>query len=132
MSARRNTLRYCALHALGFVNRPIARRAYNGHLAVHRSLLGVVLSEQPPLRRRRSDISVKDRLALSHDRLLGTMRGSQCYFFSTKICLQSVVPMFSAEWEAITGTALAVPALTSESTALPSAAYNFVLQSVIL
>jgi len=33
------------------------------------------------------------------------------YLRSTKICWQSAVPVFSAECEAITGTALAVPAL---------------------
>jgi hypothetical protein len=54
------------------------------------------------------------------------------YFFSTKICLQSALPVFSAECDAITGTALAEPALVSPSVVFPSAAYCLVLQSVRL
>ena len=54
------------------------------------------------------------------------------YFFSKKICLQSALPVFSAECEAMAGRAVAVPALLSISVVLPSAAYSFVLQSVTL
>jgi hypothetical protein len=58
--------------------------------------------------------------------------GEDSYFFSKKICLQSALPVFSAECEAMVGRALAVPALLSNSVVLPSAAYSFVLQSVKL
>jgi hypothetical protein len=42
------------------------------------------------------------------------------------------VSVFSAECEGITGTALAVPALRTISDVLPSGAYVFVVQSVML
>ncbi len=54
------------------------------------------------------------------------------YFFSTKICLHSASPVFSAECEAITGTDWTVPALPPATTVLPSARYNLVGQSVTL
>jgi hypothetical protein len=44
--------------------------------------------------------------------------------------LQSAVPIFSAECDAITEAALAVPALPVDSVVLPSAAYCRVGQSV--
>jgi hypothetical protein len=58
--------------------------------------------------------------------------GGDSYFFSKKICLQSALPVFSAECEPMAGRALAVSALLSNSVVLPSAPYSFVLQSVTL
>src|SRR5262249_60905890 len=45
--------------------------------------------------------------------------GAESYFFSKKISLQSALPVFSAECEAMAGRAPAVPALLSISVVLP-------------
>jgi hypothetical protein len=62
----------------------------------------------------------------------GYVLWARVYLRSTKICSQSAAPVFSAECEGITGTALAVPALRTISDVLPSGAYVFVVQSVML
>jgi hypothetical protein len=57
---------------------------------------------------------------------------ARIYLRSTKICWQSAAPVFSAECDGITGTALAVPAFRDISDVLPSGVYIFVEQSVML
>jgi hypothetical protein len=50
------------------------------------------------------------------------------YLRSTKISWQSAGPTFSAECDAMMGTAMAVPALLVAILIFPSAPYSFVLQ----
>jgi hypothetical protein len=92
------------------------------------SLVDIFLKDKPPHR-----TFALQRFAnwSSIRRPNGGIKGDS-YFFSKKICLQSALPVFSAECEEMAGRAVAVPALLSISVVLPSAAYSFVLQSVTL